>query len=349
LAPVTIAATTLSRSSVVILVIIGLVCVTLLALFGWHWPLPWSDTGELHIPRSYEIGMWAAMAIGILFSAIFAWRVAAEATRMADALSATEMVLAREQRLSAVGGLAAAAAHELGSPLATISVVARELSREVKDGPLAEDVTLLMSQAERCRDILNRLTREAEASSAHHSAVALLDLLEEITAPHREFGVDIQIDLKDEMRSADTGRGPEVWRRPEILHGLGNIIENAVDFARDHVIVEAVVTAQLIRIRVMDDGPGFSRDVLDRLGEPFTSTRSRLSAPEDGAKDDEEHGMGLGFFIAKTLLERTGAKVIAANLSGTDQRAAAHGAVITMTWPRTELEASPEGLNAQPA
>ena len=347
LAPVTIAASSLSRRSVIIIVLIGLLCVTLLALFGWHWPLPWQEGKSFEIPRRYEIGIWTAMVIGILFSAIFAWRVAAEAGRMSDALAATEMVLAREQRLSAVGGLAAAAAHELGTPLATISVVARELQREVKSGPLADDVALLMSQAERCRDILNRLTREAEASAAAHQSVGdLRDVLEEIVEPHRAFGVTVRIDMKADLRHPPpnydgTGRGPRVRRRPEFLYGLGNIIENAVDFANELVVVEALCAASTIRIRVMDDGPGFSRDMLERLGEPFTSTRTQVVDSDDGPLTIEgDHGMGLGFFIAKTLLERTGARVAAGNRSAEPGTAEPlHGAVVSITWPRDQLEA----------
>jgi two-component system sensor histidine kinase RegB len=358
LAPVTIAAGTLKRRSVAILVVLSLACVTALALFRLHWPLPWPADREFLVPRRYEVGLWVAMTIGILFSAVFAWRVSAEANRMSDALAATEAVLAREQRLAAVGGIAAAAAHELGTPLATISVVARELEREVDlKGPLGEDVTLLRTQAQRCRDILNRLTLEAQAGTELRTQVALRDVLEEIVEPHRAFGVAIRVDIHEEDRRSHAGdgrrqQGPMVWRTPEIVHGLGNIVENAVDFARDHVEVEAVVSATTIRIRVLDDGPGFSKDVLDRLGEPFMSTRSRIGAPESGpaaASDErleEDHGMGLGFFIAKTLLERTGARVVAGNLAAGEEppgRAAPRGAVVSVTWPRSVLEAPAVG------
>ena len=350
LAPVTIAASSLSRRSVTILVALGLACVTFLALFGWHWPLPWEEGSDFDIPRRYEVGMWVAMVIGILFSSIFAWRVAAEAGRMSDALSATEMILAREQRLSAVGGLAAAAAHELGTPLATISVVAKELQREVKSGPLAEDIALLTSQAERCREILNRLTREAEASaSVHQSTADLRDVLEEIAQPHRIFGVTVRVDMKIDPRHPPpnydgTGRGPRVRRRPEFLYGLGNFIENAVDFANELVVVEALCASSTIRVRIMDDGPGFPRDVLERLGEPFTSTRSRLADVDEGISLEESHGMGLGFFIAKTLLERTGARVVAGNRNAEPGAApATQGAVVSITWPRDELEAKGTG------
>lgn len=347
LAPVTIAAGTLSRTSVILLVLLSLACATVLGGFGWHWPLPWPPEKDFDVPEVYEFGMYCALFIGLVFSSMFAWRISAEQNRMADALAATEMVLAREQRLSAVGGLAAAAAHELGSPLATLSVVARELEREIDGkGPLAADVALLRSQTERCRAILNRLTVEAQAVAAERTVVPLRDLLEEVAAPHRGFGVEIAVTL--ESTNKGTGEDPvrtEIPHRPEILHGLGNIIENAVDFARTRVAIEAVIDAQFIRVRITDDGPGFPREVLDRLGEPFLSNRLRLgkSGETPGettvASIEEDHGMGLGFFIAKTLLERTGAKVSARNVGNTDRAAAeGSGACVSIIWPREDLK-----------
>ena len=356
LAPVTIAASTLSLRSALILAALAMAAVTLMGLFQIHWALPWPN-GGLMVPWRYEVGGWVALVLAIGFSTIFAWRVASEANRMSDALAATEMVLAREQRLAAVGGLAAAAAHELGTPLATISVVTKELEREIKaDSPLAEDVNLLRAQAERCREILNRLTREAKSDTAEPEQVSLLDLLEEVCEPHRLLGIEVLVqihsdtaaDSESQQARSKLAEKTEIWRRPEIVHGLGNIVENAVDFATERVVVEATLTSDTIRVRVIDDGPGFAREMLDHLGEPFTSTRSRIGEdlePETIPDNvDDNHGMGLGFFIAKTLLERTGGRVVAANRSSATARAdrpgLPTGAVVSITWPRASLSHS---------
>jgi two-component system sensor histidine kinase RegB len=353
LAPPTIAAGTLTRRSVVLLVLLSLTCATVLGGFGWHWPLPWPPEQDFAVPRIYEFGEYCALVLALVFSTMFVWRISAEQNRMSDALAATEMVLAREQLLSAVGGLAAAAAHELGSPLATISVVARELEREINgEGPLAKDVALLRSQTERCRGILHRLTLDAAEVAAEPTDVPLRALLEEIAAPHRGFGIEIHIEIKETPDMAENAVAQQEFpRRPEILHGLGNIIENAVDFARTRVVVAADLDQQFIRIRISDDGPGFPREILDHLGEPFlASGLMRLHPGETpggttAASIEDAHGMGLGFFIAKTLLERTGAKVSAHNI-GSEQKAIGQGlgARVTITWARQDLAAFVSGI-----
>lgn len=344
LAPVTIAAGTLSRTSVILLVLLSLTCATLLGAFGLHNDLPWPPAQDLSIPRVYEFGIFFALAIGLMSFSMFAWRISAEQSRMSDALAATEIVLAREQRLAAVGGLAAAAAHELGSPLATLSVVARELERAIGGtGPLAEDVALLRSETERCRSILHRLTLEAQALSTAPAMVAMRDLLEEVIGGNRDFGIAIKIEVHGEGGIEDAAAARETLpRRPEILHGLVNIIENAVDFAATEVLIEALVDPQSIRIRITDDGPGIPREILDRLGEPFVSTRHFVAG--DGAATlanlEEDHGMGLGFFIAKTLLERTGASVLVRNLAPGERQGGETGAIVTITWLRDDLAAA---------
>ena len=353
LAPVSIAASTLSLRSALLLALLAMVGVTAMGLFNFHFPLPW-DAGDFDLPAPYKVGIWVSLILAIAFSGISAWRIAAEANRMSDALAATEMVLAREQRLSAVGGLAAAAAHELGTPLATISLVTKELQREVgESGPLADDVGLLRAQAERCREILNRLTLEAQSDASGPRAVPLRDLLEEVAEPHRALGVEIRVRIEyanGTNQDDQSATAFEVWRRPEIVHGLGNIVENAADFAEVQVDIQAEISPDALSLKILDDGPGFSKEVLDKLGEPFTSTRSRIG--DDGPMDPEDadvdanHGMGLGFFIAKTLLERSGARVLAGNRPGTTDEDGGTmrpaGAAISVVWPRSKLDAARE-------
>jgi two-component system sensor histidine kinase RegB len=239
---------------------------------------------------------------------------------MSDALAATQMALAREQRMSALGALAAAAAHELGSPLATIAVTAKEMARTAPaDGPLADDIRLLMEQTNRCRDILAELARDPEADGGSPFAQLPITVLVEASAqPHMTSHAEILFD----PRPAEGWDGPPpvIARSPEILHGLGNLIQNAAQFAADQVLVATRWDRDRIVVTVSDDGPGFPSHLLDRLGEPYLSTRGEVGY------------MGLGIFIASTLLKRTGATLSFFN--GEDG-----GARAQILWQRAAIEA----------
>ncbi|AZU05318.1 periplasmic sensor signal transduction histidine kinase [Glycocaulis alkaliphilus] len=289
-----------------------------LAMSVWHMVLPWSDwAGEISLPPLYQAGLWLALVITIAFTAVYAWRVGSEARRMGAALAATQSVLAREQRLSALGALSAAAAHELGTPLATIQLTAKEMARALKDPELQEDAALLVSQAERCRDILRRLSQTPSDTDQMHDRMALGDVLEEASAPLKGLGAAILIDMEGEDGA------PLVRRRPELIYALGNFVENAVDFARAEVHLTASWSADRFTITVSDDGPGFPADILSKLGEPYITTRRHEPGPG---------GLGLGVFIATTLIERLGGVVRFEN------RAGRSGAHVVMTLPRKGLE-----------
>ena len=267
--------------------------------------------------------MAIATLTGIAFTAGYAWQASAEATRMELALSVTQTVLAREQRLAALGGLAAAAAHELGTPLATISVVAKEMVREAPEGHLREDAELLVSQAARCRDILLRLTQEPETDDMVHGRMALQQFLDEVIEPYLHDAVRVMAVIS----GAEGSEAPEIQRLPEVMHALTSLVENAVDFARTEVQVIARYDARTLTVEVRDDGLGFAADVLLKLGEPYVTSRPSGEGSRTG-----HLGMGLGFFIAKTLLERTGAKVTFGN-------ARQGGATVSARWPRERIEA----------
>ena len=323
LASVTISATTLSVRSTGWLAALTAICASLLAYV--HLPLPWQG-GEHHLSHLYVFGIWAALMVTMVFFAAYVLRVAEEGRRMSDALTETQMALAREQHLSAVGGLAAAAAHELGTPLGTIALVAKEMTRELPaDSPLAEDLRLITSQSDRCRDILAQLSLGPEhGGGSTLYRLPLVSLVKSAVRPHRREGieVDVEIDPVNVPQGAGASKGdqPVVPHSLEIVHGLGNLIENAVDFASSRVSLSVGWSEREVHIEIADDGPGFAHDVLGALGEPYVSTRR---GPE---------GMGLGVFIAKTLLERTGADVGFGNRPG-------GGARIVINWPRAELEA----------
>ena len=313
--PVVISATSLPLRLTAILG--GLVMIAATSLVFIHLPLPWYEGAPLAMPFIYVAGMWMAVLSSIAFTAIYAFRVAAEARLLANALAATELVLQREQHLSALDGLAAAAAHELGTPLATITLVAKEMEKALGSDPkYGEDVKLLRSQSERCREILKRLTSLSSEGEAHLSRLPLTSLVEEVTAPHRDFGISIKLRAGERIGPEPVGR-----RNPGVIYGLGNLVENAVDFARKSVTVRWSWDEAAVTFSIIDDGPGFPPEIIDRIGEPYMSTRQ---GNEAGG------GLGLGLFIAKTLLERSGATLDFRNSSGLGE-----GAVVQISWPRT--------------
>ncbi|WP_417519936.1 ActS/PrrB/RegB family redox-sensitive histidine kinase [Minwuia sp.] len=310
LVPVTISATILSIGSTFILGAMALLFTSLLAFY--HLPLPWSPE-PLTLPTLYRGAIWTGLALGIVFMSVYAGRVAFETRRMSDALAATHTALAREQQLSAVGGLAASAAHELGTPLGTIHLVANELSRELPpDFEHREDLDLLVSQAERCRDILAELSRSPGDGDDAFKLTTIVGLVEAAVEPYLALGTPVDIEPQ-------TGLPPTVYRSPEVLHGLANFVENAIDFARTRVWIRIYWDAQDITIHIEDDGPGIPLDVLKNMGEPYRTSRS------------EKGGMGLGVFISKTLLEHSGGRVQFANR--TDEGRIV-GARIAIHWPR---------------
>jgi two-component system sensor histidine kinase RegB len=326
-APVTVAAATMRAPYAAALALLGLSMIALMGVFSL--PLPWVKGEALVLPVVYQFGQFAAVAIGLAFSAASAYRVSRDEARLVRALDAAQAVLTREQRLSALGAMAAATAHELGTPLATIHLVSAEMSRGLADDhPLKEDADLLVAQAERCRGILRQLSRRGEAGDLLHARMPLKSLLEEVASGHARDLRRVNIMLQpptDANGQTGTFKPPVLRRRPEILHGLGALVENAGSFSIDRVTVIGRWTEDEIEIEVADDGPGFSDRVLPRLGEPYLSERGEGSAAG---------GMGLGFFIAKTLLERTGARIKPFNLSAPE-----HGAVVRVTWPRQQVEA----------
>jgi two-component system sensor histidine kinase RegB len=332
IAPVVIAAATLNLGNTLILVAIAFTSVTVISFV--HDPLPWAPGEIFQLPKLYQGGIWASLVLGIGFTSIYAWRIASEAARMSAGLAATQLALSREHRLAALGALATAAAHELGTPLGTIAVVARELEHALPAGSAeVDDVKLLREQAERCRAILARLANPEEAMLGATARLPLGALLDDIAAPYR--GEDVSIEIEIAKDNHDDSQ-PQVWRAPELLHGLGNIIENAADFAGSRVRVEAGWDAARLRISVEDDGPGFAPEIFERIGEPYLTSRPGYHALASGELEptgelDKREGMGLGFFIAKTLLERTGGTVKAVNLPD-------HGARVSVTWPRGVID-----------
>jgi two-component system, sensor histidine kinase RegB len=321
LAPVSVSATTLPQRSTLIIAALAIAVASAISII--HMALPWDPDRRISFDRVYIVGVWVSIVCGVVFIAAYTNRVAHEARQLADALTATELALSRHEQLNALDGLAAAAAHELGTPLSTIALAAKEMKADIPPGPLAEDVDLIIAQSARCRAILAKLRslRSGEVGDPF-AAVRVGELLEEVAKPLEGLGKSIFIETPED------GDEPVFKRSAGLLYGLGNLIENATQFAKSRVDVDASWDRSDITVTIADDGPGFAEDLLARLGEPYLTTRARNTAPDS----DAPGGLGLGIFIAKTLLERTGGRLAFAN--GKDNG----GARVTITWARSAVE-----------
>jgi two-component system, sensor histidine kinase RegB len=348
LVPVTISATALRLKSTIFLGILAIFLISVVA--NYNVPLR-NQSGEiLRMPYLFVSGFWISLIIGVVFLASYAWRITSETHSMSQALIATQMALSREQKLTDLGGVVAAAAHELGTPLATIMLVSSELLEELGDNPdLKEDAQLIRDQADRCRDILRDMGRTGKDDMlVHHAPVT--EVVREAAEPHQDRGKKISFRIMG--RQSKLTPQPLIHRHPEIVHGLRNLIQNAVDFSRANVWIDVMWTVDTITVIVADDGPGYPADLIGRIGDPFVRKRRMDKAK---SRRPGYEGMGLGLFIAKTLLERSCAEITFANgsdpflhLEEIPQRS---GAIVEVIWPRdlVEIDASlahgPLGLN----
>jgi two-component system sensor histidine kinase RegB len=335
LAPVTIAATLLHLSNTIFL---GLTAMSLTTLISRHYmPIIDADGVVLLLPALFQFGFWAAILIGLVFLSLYARQVTTEMHAMGEALLATQLALSREQKLTDLGGVVAATAHELGTPLATIKLVSSELMEELEgQTELLEDVQLIRQQADRCRDILQSMGRAGKDDlMLRHAPIEAV--VREAAEPHLHRGKLVQFQIATVEGAPPTQ--PVICRRPEIIHGMRNLIQNAVDFSRSGVTVSISWTQDEITVEISDDGPGFPPSVLGRIGDPYVRRR-RQSV--DNAKRPGYEGMGLGLFIAKTLLERSGANLTFANSRRHGHSSwigqAAGGAIVEVIWARDTLQ-----------
>ena len=316
-APVTIAALSVDMRRAVLIAMLALGLAALMAVY--HMPLPWVNGTGVQLPALFQWGQFAALAVGVVFFFISAVRVSQDEARLVRALDAAGVVMAREQKLSAIGAMSAMTTHELGTPLATIHLVAKELQAEFEDdSSYGDDVRLIAEQAERCRTILATIREAREATDIVHAQIPLDALVSEAAAPFKGLGVEVHV--HSEPDDDEAGAAPVLKRSPEILHALGAFIENAVSFAETQVRVTARWSRDQVTITITDDGPGFASEVIPKLGEPYVSQRSEAHL---GGGD-----MGLGFFIAKTLIERTGGRIATRN-----RTLPKTGAVVRTVWP----------------
>mgnify|MGYP000297511104 CR=1 FL=1 len=350
LGPVAISAAVLTTRSTIMVGATAIIIVTLLS--EYHLPLLSQSGAVLSIPDLFIFGNWIALVIAICFISLYSRWVTSEIHSMSDALSATQLALSREQKLTDLGGVVAAAAHELGTPLATIKLASAELFDELSAHPeLQEDAALIREQADRCRDILRDMGR-AGKNDLHLRQAPLMTVVQEAAEPHTQRGKHVQ--YTHDSDAGDEIDQPAILRQPEIIHGLRNLVQNAVDFSRTTVLIEAYWSKDEITLRIMDDGKGFPPQVLGRIGDPFVRLRKSST---DRSQRPEYEGMGLGLFIAKTLLERSGAELTFSNGKDPYANVPVHGeytgAIVEVSWPRRKIDAitgeNPvkQGLNEQ--
>lgn len=317
LVPITISASHLSGKGTVFLGLTTLSCISFLAFFSLPLPLP---ADEVQLSNTYILAIWSALVLGTIFLSGYAWRISSDGRRMTNALSIARMALAREQQLSAVGGIAAAAAHELGTPLNTILLVSEELASEFPKGSEhSEDTKLLHDQALKCAEVLAQLSQGPTDTrffqkDAHHNYLPFQSLVALIADKYSDKGAKFNI-----LTEGDLSNQPRLFATPEIQHGLGNLISNAAEFAKSQVTISLKWDEKKVFAVIEDDGDGFSEEILTKLGEPYTSSRAGRG------------GMGLGVFISQMLINHTGGIIIFRNARGA-------GAQVTIEWPRKQLE-----------
>ena len=310
--PAIVSSTFLSMGTTIIL---GFITSTLLLVISFfHLPLPGEDMNLLHFPNFYKTGIIISILIGLIFLSYFGIRFAGETKKRSEALNKLQEVISKEYELESLGGQAAAAAHSLGTPLATISVVAKELKKEIGDSKeISKDIDLLISQTKRCSEILKQISKKQIEEDIFLSSIKLEDLIEEIINSFKETS-----SKKIQLFTAKDKNKIAIQRTPEIIYGLRNFIGNAVKFSKSIVKINLISDQDQIQIEINDDGPGIPEDVINKIGEPYIKSKSKdLSS---------NSGLGLGTFLGKTLLERQNAKLFFKKNSDLG------GALVIVSW-----------------
>jgi len=310
--PAIVSSTFLSMGTTIIL---GVITSFMLFLLGhFYISLPGMDESIFYVPNFYKFGLLTSILIGLIFLSYFGIRFSGETKKRSEALNKLQEVIAKEYELESLGGQAAAAAHSLGTPLATISVVAKELKKEIGNNKeISKDIDLLISQTKRCSEILKQISKKQIEEDNFLSSIRIEDLLEEIINSFKETSSK-QIELfTDEDQNKIN-----IQRTPEIIYGLRNFIGNAIKFSKSKVQINLKSNDKIIEIKIYDDGPGIPEDIINKIGEPYIKSKSKELSSNSG--------LGLGTFLGKTLLERQGA------ILKFKRNSKLGGAQVTLSW-----------------
>ena len=310
--PTIVSSTFLSMGTTIIL---GTLTTGLLFfLKTYHKILPGSDIYNFNFPEYYLAGALVSIIIGLVFLSYFGIKFSGETKKRSEALDKLQQVMAKEYEIDSLGGQAAAAAHSLGTPLATISVVAKELKKEIGDrSNHSKDLDLLISQAKRCSEILKQISKKEIIDDQFINLIKVEDLLEEIIISFKE-----NTDKKITLFENEDKNKINIKRSPEIVYGLRNFIGNAIKFADNEVTIKLTSDDETIKLSINDDGPGFVEDIIKLIGEPYLKSKSK--------KTNNKAGLGLGIFLGKTLLERKNARLSFSNKEDLK------GAVVRISW-----------------
>ncbi len=314
--PAIVSSTLLNLTSTFFLSFITII--TLVLLTFNYFPLPSVGNIHFHVPDYYLYSIPTSLIIVLIFLNYFGFRFGHEARKRSEALNRLESVLAKEQELDSIGHQAAAAAHSLGTPLSTITVIAKELKKEIKNNPkYSEDIDTILSEVKRCGDILKKLSRREIVDDIYVSNIALEDLLFEIKTSFEENS-EKKVELYFDKKNKKT----PIKRSPELTYGIRNFVGNAVKFSKNNVYINLINNKDEIKIKITDDGPGFPNDVFQIIGEPYIASKTK--------KFRNKSGLGLGTFIGKTLLERKKAIIEFSNLDN-------GGASVDISWKYDDL------------
>ena len=314
--PAIVSSTLLNLASTFFLSFITVI--SLLLITFNHYPLPSSGNLHFHVPEFYIYSIPMALTIVLIFLNYFGFRFGFEARKRGNALSKLESVLSKEQELDSIGHQAAAAAHSLGTPLSTITVIARELKKEVsKSEHFYDDIDTLLNQARKCGEILKKLSKREIISDDYMTYTSIQDLLNEIS---KSFEENTQ---KKIILNLDKAKKKiPIIRSSEITYGIRNFVGNAVKFSDKKVNINLISSSKNLIIEILDDGPGYPPDVIKFIGEPYISSKSK--------KIKNKSGLGLGTFIGKTLLERKKASIEFDNIPNS-------GAKVQITWSLSDI------------